>query len=442
MNREPATTTILTGRAAGEEADSPRVGRDRRTEANRSGRLGFRRWMTRRLLRAFVLSHKLVTDLVTPIGRLLRRRSSNGPKRILLTGTFYSENWIESLVAPMAASREAADICIVTTYGVPPMEKVSAVFPPDWLCRVVGKVPARLIVFCLLAIRRRPDVLGGFHLLINGLVALTVARLVGARSLYFSVGGPMEVLDGGIWGENRLFALLGAPDAVLERRLLQAIGRFDQVITMGSRAAEYFREHGADTAIDPVPGGIDASRFEADGRSPDVDIVVLGRLVEVKRVDVFLQAVHLASRTLPSIRAVVVGDGDCRDDLQRMVEELGIESNVQLVGRQPCVISWLRRARLFALCSDSEGLALALIEAMMCGLPAVVSNVGELTDLVHDGINGYVVSRRDPAGFAERFVELLSDDQKLADFTAAARQAAMEFELSAIARRWDAVLAR
>ena len=60
---------------------------------------------------------------------------------------------------------------------------------------------------------------GGFHLLLNGLAAALMARMVGARSLYFCVGGPAEVLYGGILSENRFFEKLKVPHASIERIL-------------------------------------------------------------------------------------------------------------------------------------------------------------------------------------------------------------------------------
>ena len=67
---------------------------------------------------------------------------------------------------------------------------------------MVGGTPARLLTFAWLALRERPHVLGGFHLLLNGLVTQLLARLCGARSLYFCGGGPTEVLDGGVNGSS------------------------------------------------------------------------------------------------------------------------------------------------------------------------------------------------------------------------------------------------
>ena len=77
----------------------------------------------------------------------------------------------------------------------------------------------------------------------------------------------------------------------------------------------------------------------------------------------------------------------------------------------------------------------------MSGLPAVVSDVGDLADLVEDGVNGYLFPRRSPKLFADRLVELLSDEAKLTSFSQAARQSAMRYETQATIERWNGILA-
>ena len=64
----------------------------------------------------------------------------------------------------------------------------------------------------------------------------------------------------------------------------------------------------------------------------------------------------------------------------------------------------------------------------MCGLPAVVSDVGDLGDLIEHGVNGYLVPRRSPQLFADRLVELLSDEAKRRAFSLAAHRSAMQYE--------------
>jgi glycosyltransferase involved in cell wall biosynthesis len=419
-------------------ADRPRndvtqaVGQSRHTRS-----LGQR--VTRYGLRGLLLLHRLALAVV---GRLHPRRPlpRNGRYSVLLTGTFYSENWILAHVRPLAASRRCRTVYVATTHTIPSTPNVVAIFPPARVCRAIGTVPARLVTFAWMALVLRPHFIGGFHLLVNGLLAALLARLVGARSVYFCVGGPSEVLDGGIWAENRLFGRLKSPDVVLERRLIQAVGAFDLVVTMGRRAAAFLCERGVRTRFRVVSGGVDIQRFDTAINGRNCDLILVGRLAPVKRVDLFLRAVAQASRSLPTISATIVGDGALRTELQRLACQLDVAARVRFVGQQSDVEKWLSRSRVFVLTSDSEGLALSLMEAMMCGLPPVVSDVGELADLVKPGINGYLVRERTPEAFAAPIVELLTDTERYAAYSAAARRAALCHEVSRVSAAWDEIL--
>jgi phenylacetate-CoA ligase len=109
-------------------------------------------------------------------------------------------------------------------------------------------------------------------------------------------------------------------------------------------------------------------------------------------------------------------------------------------GKQNNVEQWLQSARLFVLTSDSEGLSLALMEAMMAGLPCVVSNVGDLKDLVHEGENGWRPAPRDVETFVQRIVGLLKDPEAYRRFSTAAHAAAYANRPDAMAARWDRIL--
>jgi glycosyltransferase involved in cell wall biosynthesis len=284
-----------------------------------------------------------------------------------------------------------------------------------------------LLTFGLVALRSRPHVIGGFHLLINALAASVLARIVRARSLYFCVGGPLELLDGGVWAENRLFGLMETPDAVVERELIRSAVRF-------------FHEHGVQTQFHIVPGAIDPQEFCPSEEPAVTDLILIGRLAEIKRIDVFLQAVALASTKLPGLTATIVGDGELRASLEQIARTSGLDGRVRFAGPQARVSDWLRGARVFVLTSDSEGLALSMMEAMMTGLPVIVSNVGDLGDLVEDGVNGYLVPRRHAEKFAARIVEVLSNPARRASLSTAARETALQCALAPISCKWNRIL--
>ncbi len=359
---------------------------------------------------------------------------------ILLTGTFHSDNWVRAHIAPLAASRHCARIRIVATAAVPVVPKVEAIYPPSWLTRTIGQAGARLVVFAWVAVRSRPHVIAAFHLLFNGLTAALLARCVGARSMYFCVGGPAEVLYGGIWSENRFFQRLRRPDALVEQWLLEGVAAQHIVITMGTRAEQFFRSRGIATAIHVVPGGIDPDRFPPSSVEATYDAILVGRLSPIKRIDLFIRAVAELAAVRPDVKAVIVGDGPLRDEMRALAAAMGLMRNITFAGKQSDVGAWLRRSRVFVLTSDSEGLALSLMEAMMSGLPAVVSDVGDLPDLVTDDVNGYLVRDRTPQAFSTRIAALLRNDSTYRRVAAAARGAARRYETAETVRLWDTVL--
>jgi glycosyltransferase involved in cell wall biosynthesis len=290
------------------------------------------------------------------------------------------------------------------------------------------------------AIRSRPHIVGGFHLLLNGLTAALIARVIGARSLYFCGGGRREVEGGGYATENRLFRMLALPDPVIERRLLDVVGTFDIIVTTGQKTIQFFEQHGIKGQFHIIPGGFDSSRFYPANHPPDADLILVGRLSSVKRVDVFLQAIRLARKEFPDISAIIVGDGPMGDPLKDLADELGVSSNVRFVGQQHRVEEWLRRAKIFVLTSDSEGLSLAMMEAMLSGLPPIVSEVGDLGEMVEDGVNGFLIHDRRPEVFADRILSLLREPNRLHRFSQSARRSVERFDVANVGRLWNDIL--
>lgn len=359
---------------------------------------------------------------------------------VLITGTFYSDNWIITHLLPMARSSCCRRVRMVASTPVPPMDKVEAIYPPVWLRRCVGSVPARLLVFIWLGLRDRPHVVGGFHLLLNGLVAGLLGRVIGARTLYICGGGPREVLGGGYLTENKLFNKIGQPDATIERYLLAAVRDFDIVITMGSSAARFFRQWDTVNRYYIVPGGFDGDRFSPAKNKPSADIILVGRLSVVKRVDTFLRAIAVTKVQRPGVTAIVVGDGPDRRALETLAADMGITKNVNFVGWQSDVEHWLRQARIFSLTSDFEGLSQAMVQAMLCGLPVVVSDVGDSGDLAMNGINGYLVKDRQPENFATCYESILSDPVRWQSMSISSRQISERHDVMNVSRVWEDIL--
>lgn len=391
------------------------------------------------ILRAGLLVYHAALRVARAIGPRPRAATDQGC-HILLTGTFRSDAWVEHHLRPLASSSGCRKVTVVAATQVPSLDRVRIVNPPRWALAWLGAAGARLIVFAYVAFRERPEIVGGFHLLFNGLAAALVARLVGARSMYVCVGGPAEVLDGGILAENKLFNALRTPDAVIERLLIRAVRTFDLIITMGSGARSFLRDRGVASDIYVIPGGLDLALYRPSAEPPSTDIVFVGRLEPIKRPQLLLEAIAGVRSRLGRVSAMLVGDGVLRTELESSARRLGLDEAVIFTGHRSDAVDLLARARTFVLTSQSEGVSLSLMEALACGVPAVVANVGDLGDVLVHGVNGFLVEGDAPDAFADRLTELLSNETLRRQFATAARSSAAEYGVDAITRRWDEAL--
>src|SRR5580704_13605486 len=98
---------------------------------------GASQWMIRQALRSSLAAYLGATRLARALGPATRP-SPDGGLEILLTGTFYSDNWVRAHLYPLSLSGRCRRITVVSTYPVPAMDKVELIRPPAWLTRVAG----------------------------------------------------------------------------------------------------------------------------------------------------------------------------------------------------------------------------------------------------------------------------------------------------------------
>ena len=175
-------------------------------------------------------------------------------------------------------------------------------------------------------------------------------------------------------------------------------------------------------------------------RDDDALLVVgsLGRLDGVKGYDLLLRA--LAG--LPGVRAVVIGEGAARPELERLARELGVADRVELPGWAERPAELLPGFDVFCLPSRSEGFPLSIVEAMLAALPVVATRVGSVAELVVDGETGSVVERDDVDGLVVA-LERLRDGGLREKLGAAGRQRARErYTVDHMARAYERLWAR
>jgi glycosyltransferase involved in cell wall biosynthesis len=167
-----------------------------------------------------------------------------------------------------------------------------------------------------------------------------------------------------------------------------------------------------------VPNGIRprlgdglAVRRELKVADDEMLVVAIGNLKPVKAHTVLLEALVLLSGRdgVPPWRVAIAGTGSEQEKLEALAAEHGISDRLHLLGYRADVGDILAAADVWAMTSLSEGLPLALIEAMFAGKPIVASNVGGIPEVITNGSNGLLVPPNDPQTLADALARLFAD---------------------------------
>lgn len=150
-----------------------------------------------------------------------------------------------------------------------------------------------------------------------------------------------------------------------------------------------------------------------------------------------LESAVLLRRAIPDLRVVLVGTGQLEDEIRAQVRELGLNETVIFAGFREDAPRLAGSFDLFVLPSLYEGLSIALIEAMALGTPGIVSDAGGLSEVIRDGVDGFLVPPRDSEALARRIELLLVDEPLRETFGAAAREGARIFDIRKAVRRME-----
>ena len=208
--------------------------------------------------------------------------------------------------------------------------------------------------------------------------------------------------------------VLRAADRWVARRLQQS------VFAVSDDLAAQLRFQMPGTAIDVVPNGIDVEAVRAASRpiaslEPTFKhVAFVGRLVPVKRVDLFLHAAAelLADRSARYLFHLI-GDGPLADALHELSRDLRISDHCRFHGFQLNVPSLLAAMDCLVLTSDHEGLPMTALEARALGIPVVAHSVGGLKQLLDGARDCRLVASQEPIAIADAIRSAISSDPAL-----------------------------
>jgi glycosyltransferase involved in cell wall biosynthesis len=330
-------------------------------------------------------------------------------------------------------------IMVVCRHRGPEIPRVEYYCSP----RAFTKIPIIAIIYeffilLYLAIFQKADLVLGYLLFPHGLLAFIVAKLIRRPVVVALIAGPVELYSIG----SPLGIDYNSPLPWFGRALIKLLNHSNAITTTGTFTKAFLVRHGIEQEkIYPIITPANSTKFYPMKLTRIFDVVSVARLSPGKHIEVLVKAISIAKQKYKNIKVCIVGDGPCEDELLILTEELGLNNNIDFVGFQKDVAYYYSSSKIFVHTSEREGFPNVFLEAMMCGLPSVVSNCGDITDLASDGINAIVIERySDYEKFAEAIINLINDEELYYKLSRNALKTVMNLNAKEITKKWENIL--
>jgi glycosyltransferase involved in cell wall biosynthesis len=195
-----------------------------------------------------------------------------------------------------------------------------------------------------------------------------------------------------------------------------------RILAVGQVVADANEGNYGSRKVDVIPNGIPKPKFptiqerdrlrrEITGDGSGSVVITVGRFTRAKGYEDMIEAFHLLQQKASTSKLVMVGSGTTVDSIKNKIEDLDLAQSVILTGEREDVPSLLALSDLYASSSHREGLPLAVLEAMMAGLPVVATSVGDIPNVVTEE-TGVVVPPHRPELLADALEDLLQNRAK------------------------------
>jgi len=252
-------------------------------------------------------------------------------------------------------------------------------------------------------------------------VAVLAARVYGLK-LSLTIHGSDEFIDPEGFGMAK---------KVAASSLIVAISQFGRSQIMRFSAPRDWDK------IEVVPLGVDPDIYSPRpfrAQPEKFEILSVGRLAPVKGVPILLAAIEKLVRDGRRVRLRLAGDGPSRKSLEEEAARRGLSEHVRFEGslKAPAVLALYRETDIFVQSSFAEGVPVVLMEAMAMEIPCVATRITGIPELIHDGIDGLLVTPSSVDELADAIVRLMDDAglrRRLGE--SARRQVSEHYNLSA-----------
>ncbi|NJD59373.1 MAG: hypothetical protein C3F13_13530 [Anaerolineales bacterium] len=220
---------------------------------------------------------------------------------------------------------------------------------------------------------------------------------------------------------TRLGAFETGIDNLMWNYYLGNLNRYQHVVFCTRTHEQAFKAHGLQPATTVISNGVNIQRYctekevnenivERYHLPPSPRLLSVGRLMKDKRLDLLLKAMRVVCDQMDA-HLLVVGRGSEHQRLRSLIKKLELEQNIHLLGYLPegDLPAIYRACDLFTIPSMVEVQSIPALQAVATGIPIVAANSAALPELVHHGVNGYLVDPTDEAEYGGAILHILGN---------------------------------
>lgn len=311
---------------------------------------------------------------------------------------------------PLSQIEEIDQLYVVRKSPGPKIDKLTYIILPK-ICKYA---PINLIITPLYlsyyALKLKPKYLIGYHFAMHAPFVYIASKLTGVPYIFCQTGADSQTY-------------LYKP--YIKYWVRKILNNCYYINTPGNESLKYWKDHDIKAPIQVLHSTIDTNVFkETNAIEKEYDFIFIGRLDPVKRIPLIFEGLKklITENKNHTIKIAIVGDGPLKDELVALAKKMNIESNLDFVGFQLNVLPWLQKSKIFVMNSESEGLPVALMEAMSTKLVCVVPNINNIPSVIEDGKTGFLFNKDDQAMFAEKLKLAYDNYSEYDSLREAARQ--------------------
>lgn len=310
----------------------------------------------------------------------------------------------------------------------------------EWRAAIEAKAPGAIIRESLRAVKilrdKRRSVIGAIRSIEDGIIITTRHE----DNLLLSKYGNENVLKIAQLHHDHRF------EKDIVEGFKKSYGNIDilAMLTPGLRdeAAEMMKGGNGHTRVVYIPNFLEHFPENTDTER-EKTVLAVGRLDEVKRFDLLIREFAKLHESAAQWTLRIAGDGKERENLERLITELGAQNYITLLGRleSTAVEREMLSASIYAMTSSSEGFPFVLLEAQSCALPVVAFDVRVGPGfIIRDGENGFLVPEGEHEAFRARLRELMEDGERWKRMSAGAKETADGFSMEKVREIWYAAM--